>query len=256
MYIELFDIKGKSALVVGGAGGIGEKGCEMLSKAGVNLAIADINFIKAQSVSEKCKEKFGIESYAIKVDITNKVEVIEMVSSVEKTFGRIDILAFYVGYNNRQLIIDYPSDEWQKTLDINLTSVFHTTQSVAKVMKRNNGGKMVIISSIQGIIANPMYGPYAACKAGLIHYVKIIAQEWIKDGIFVNSIAPTATDTPFITDFLSKNPGKREYFENNIPIGRLAKPEDYMGPLLFLCSHASDFIIGQCLIVDGGESLH
>ncbi len=252
---RVFDIMKKTALCVGGAGGIGEEACLALSEAGVNVIVADMNLGKAAKLAERCKLN-NVDTLATEVDVTDENSIDTMFLHATEKFPKIDILLYFVGYNNRQMIADFTKEEWNKVFGINMTGCFLVCKKMAEIMKLTGGGKIVITTSVQGVIASPLYSAYASSKAAMIHFAKIAAQEWIQDNIYVNTIAPTATDTEFIQKFLNNNPGKREFFESTIPLGRLAKPKDYIGPILFLCSGASDFMVGHCLVLDGGESLH
>jgi NAD(P)-dependent dehydrogenase (short-subunit alcohol dehydrogenase family) len=252
---KIFDLTNKTALCIGGAGGIGSESCLALSEAGANVIVADLNVQKAENLADTCRSN-NVESMAVKVDVTQEQSIDVMFSSVFDKFSKIDILIYFVGYNNRQMISEFTKKEWEKTFEINMTGCFLVCKKMAERMKTTGGGKIVITTSVQGVIANPLYSAYAASKAAMIHFAKIAAQEWIADNIYVNTIAPTATETEFIQKFLKDNPGKREFFESNIPLGRIAKPADYIGPVLFLCSKASDFLVGHCLVLDGGESIH
>lgn len=252
---KIFDIKNKTALCVGGAGGIGEESCIAFSEAGAHVIIADLNSEKAERLASRCTFN-NVESMAIGVDVTQEQSIDDMFTKALERFPKIDILVYFVGYNNRQMITEFTKKEWEKTFEINMTGCFLVCKKMYESMKDTGGGKIVITTSVQGVIASPLYSAYASSKAAMIHFAKIAAQEWIADGIYVNSIAPTATDTEFIQKFLRENPGKREFFESTIPLGRIAHPKDYVGPILFLCSKASDFLVGHCLVLDGGESIH
>jgi 2-deoxy-D-gluconate 3-dehydrogenase len=154
--------------------------------------------------------------------------------------------------NIRKAVIDIREEDWNPVIDVNLKGAVFCCQAAAKVMIRQNKGKIINIASISSILGHPDRCAYAASKGGLIQATKVMATEWAKYNICVNAISPAAVDTPFI-EGLKKNRVRLDREKDRIPLGRIAEPGDIIGAAVFLASDASDFITGHNLVVDGGR---
>ncbi len=255
---SVFDLNGKVALVTGGASGIGEGISMGLSLFGVKIAIADINETKAKEVVKKICANDGNAIY-IKTDISKKSSVKDMIKEVLDKYEELDIAVNCAGIKGTNLSSseDFTENNLEKLTKTMLFGEFFCCQEEAKYMIAQKKGKIVNISSISGNIVNKgMIGiaPYCAIKAGIIHMTRALAVEWAKYNINVNSISPGYTITP-ITKPIFNIKERYETYMDQIPLKRLAMPNDYIGAVVFLSSDSANYITGQNLIIDGGVTL-
>jgi len=242
------ELKGKVALVTGGAQGIGKAVALMLAHHGADVIVADVNLEKAQETAKEV-EATGRGAMAVKVDITRLNDVEQMVESAIARFGKVDILINNAGIARDKLILRMTEEDWDAVLDVNLKGTFHCTKTVIKHMSKQRSGKIVNIASVVGEMGNAGQANYSASKAGVIGLTKTVAREFAQRGINVNAIAPGYIQTP-MTDGL---PDKaKEELKRLIPMERLGQPEDVAHAVLFLVSEASSYITGQVLNVNGG----
>jgi NAD(P)-dependent dehydrogenase (short-subunit alcohol dehydrogenase family) len=254
--LSLFDITGRSALVTGGAMGLGRACAEALAMGGANVAIVDVNEEEGQKTAVAIKEKMGVESFFVRCDVSRKDQVQVMTAAIVERFGRIDI-----GVNNAGFGIPAGNSEtleqaeWDRVLGVNLTGVFFCAQAQAQCMMRrgSSGGKIINTASMYGVIAGGNCS-YNAAKAGVIHLTKSLAAEWGRFNINVNCISPSWVMTNAMADITP--PQLRRRMREVTPMGYLQRPEDLHGAVLFLGSSASDFVTGHNLIVDGGHTVN
>lgn len=243
------DFSGRTAIVTGGAKGIGRGCCELLAERGANVVIADMNIEGAREVETALKER-GLSGKAVAVNVKSVADVRAMVQTAAQTFGGVDILINNAGILHTTPIEDITEDEWDNIVDINLKSVFFATQAVLPFMKEKGYGKILNLSSLAGRnggIANGL--GYSATKAGIIGLTRGFAARLAKDGINVNAIAPGSTDTG-ILDSLSQD--KIDNLVSKIPLGRFGKTEEIAHVAVFLCSDEASFVTGAVLDVNGG----
>jgi len=242
------ELKGKVALVTGGAQGIGKAVALMLARHGADVVVADVNLEKAAETAKEV-EATGRGAMAVNVDVTRLSDVENMVESAIRRFGRIDILINNAGIARDKLILRMTEEDWDAVLDVNLKGTFNCTKAVIKHMSKQRSGKIVNIASVVGEMGNAGQANYSASKAGVIGLTKTIAREFAQRGINVNAIAPGYIQTP-MTDVL---PDKaKEELKRMIPMERLGQPEDVAYAVLFLVSDASNYVTGQVLNVNGG----
>ena len=242
------ELKGKVALVTGGAQGIGKAVALMLARHGGDVVVADVNLEKAAETAKEV-EATGRGAMAVNVDVTRLSDVENMVESVIGHFGRIDILINNAGIARDKLILRMTEEDWDAVLDVNLKGTFNCTKAVIKHMSKQRSGKIVNIASVVGEMGNAGQANYSASKAGVIGLTKTIAREFSQRGINVNAIAPGYIQTP-MTDVL---PDKaKEELKRMIPMERLGQPEDVAYAVLFLVSEGSSYVTGQVLNVNGG----
>jgi len=251
---DLFDLSGKVAVVVGGAGGIGRAIALGLAEYGADVAVASRKLESLERVANEIRA-LGRKALAITVDVTQPQSVEDMVKDVLKAFPCIDILVNSAGVIVRKPADTYPVSDWDLTMAVNSRGTFLCCQAVGRVMIKQRHGKIINISSNLGIIAIPAnYLAYDASKGAVDSLTRTLACEWAKYNVLVNAIGPTGIETDFTREVLS-DPAFAERIKANIPLGRWGQPEDIVGPAIFLASKASDFIDGQIIYVDGGETI-
>jgi len=229
-------LNGKTAIVTGGAAGIGAAIVERFKAEGVKVIVFDLN-------SEK------------PVDITNYEAVKKAVAEA----GPVDILVNNAGWDMFKPFLKSEPAFWQKIIAINLVGAMNMMHCVLPGMVARGGGKVVNIASDAGRVGSSGEGPYSACKGGIIALTKTLARELASKGVRLNTVCPGLTETNMLMEFMkgAGNPDKlAEAYRRAIPIGRLGKPEDIPGAVLFLASDDADFITGQTISVSGGLTMH
>lgn len=249
---ELFNLKGKTAIITGGGRGLGKQMATALAKAGANLVICSR---KVEACEGVCKElvQFGVQCLAIKCDVTKVADIQKVIDQTANTFGTIDILVNNSGTSWAAPFMDLPEEKWDYVMDVNTKGTFLFSQAVAKVMVRQGSGKIVNIASILGLGGvNPEVMDtiaYNTSKGALITFTKDLAVKLAKHNIQVNAIAPGFFPTKITKGILEKS---KHPLHAHIPAGRFGSETDLMGPILLLTSKASDYITGHILLVDGG----
>ena len=251
--MKLFDLSGKKALVTGGSIGIGRGFALALAQAGADVAIVARNETAGNSVVEEIKA-LGRESLFVKCDVAEKDQVQDMVQTVVKHFGRLDI-----GVNNAGIAIlgadeEIDQNSWDKVIAVNLTGIFLSAQAEAQQMIKQSptGGKIINMASMSATIAN-CNASYDASKAGIVHMTKTLAAEWGQYNINVNCVSPSYVLTPM---HASTPVVVRERIRELTPLGHVQRVEDLYGPIVFLASDASNYVTGHDLMVDGGHTLN
>lgn len=251
--MDLFDLRGKVALVTGGNGGIGLGIARALAAAGADVAIAGRNGAKlAAAVAEL--EGVGTRAIGIGADVTDRSQVERMVAETVERLSGLDILIANAGMNIRKAPQEYRPDEWRQIVDTNLTGVFACCQAVYPEMKRRGGGKIVTIGSMASLFGFDIAPAYAAAKGGVVQLTRSLAMAWAKDNIQVNSILPGWIDTDLTKGARQVVAGLHKRVVQGTPAARWGRPDDLAGAAVFFCSPASDFVTGTALPVDGGFS--
>jgi 2-deoxy-D-gluconate 3-dehydrogenase len=248
--MNLFDLKGKAALVTGGNGGIGLGMARGLAEAGAIVAIAG----RDKSKNAEALKSLGAKAIALEADLRDEKSCRAMVEQAAERLGRLDILVNNAGTNIRKPPQDYSLEEWKLVLDTNLTSAFVASQAAYPHMKRAGGGKIVNIGSMMSLFGASFVAPYGASKGGIVQLTRALACAWAKDNIQVNSVLPGWIDTALTRQARKDIAGLHERVLARTPAGRWGEPDDLSGIAVFLCSPASDFITGTAIPVDGGYS--
>ena len=239
------DLAGKVAFVTGSTRGIGVSIARTLHQAGASVAIVGRDAAKAAEVAAS----FGERAAGFACDIAVAGQVETAIAAAEKALGPIDILVNNAGLTRDNIMLRLSEEDWDTVLDANLKGAFLTMRAVTKGMMKRRSGRIINISSIVGIIGNKGQSNYAASKAGLIGLTKAAAREYASRGLLINCIAPGFIET----DMTSALPEEaRKSLLEGIALGRLGRPEDVAGAVLFLASGLADYITGQVLVVDGG----
>ena len=246
------NLKGKIALVTGGTRGIGREIALRLAKEGANLAITYTS--KEEQALDVVNEikNHGVNAIAVKANVINNDDVLNMVKTVEEELGTIDILVNNAGITKDNLIIRMTEEDWDSVIDVNLKGVFLSTKAVARAMMKKRYGKIINISSVVGVNGNAGQGNYSASKAGVIGFTKSMAKELASRGIRVNAIAPGFIETE-MTSVLKEE--VKDAMIKNIPLCSFGKPKDIANLVAFLASEESDYITGQVIKVDGGMAI-
>ena len=271
---DLFDLTGRVAIITGGAGMLGMQHAEAIAEAGGHAVIADLSEEAVVRSAAKITQAHGVEAFEVQVDITQKADVEAMVVAVMERFGQIDVLV-----NNAALTVkggslrareyfapfeEYPLELWEKALEVNLTGMFLCCQAVGKVMVAQRRGVVLNIASDVGNVSpdhrvyegalspytgEPFNTPiaYATTKAGVINFTRYLATYWADKGVRVNCLSPGGV-------YAGHSPQFVENVTQRIPLGRMARVDEYKGAILFLVSDASSYMTGANLIVDGGRT--
>ena len=249
MSLEMFNLKGKRALVTGSSQGIGLGLAEGLGKAGASIILNGRDKAKLEA-TRKDMAANGIGVQALAFDVTNETEVNEAVATLEKE-GAIDILINNAGMQFRSPLEDFPSDKFRELLRVNIESAFLVGKAVAKGMIARKAGKIINICSVQSELGRPSIAPYTATKGAIKMLTKGMCADWAKHGIQVNAIGPGYFKTP-LNQALVDNPEFSSWLEKRTPAGRWGNVDELIGAAVFLASPASSFVNGHILYVDGG----
>jgi gluconate 5-dehydrogenase len=251
-YTDLFRLDGQTAIVTGGNGGIGATLCEALAEYGANVAVVGRRADLCEQVAAAVRAH-GRVGLPIAADILAPGAMDRVVAETIDRLGSVEILVNCVGGNARYWAEEFPIDEWQRIVDLNLKSTFIACQVVGRrLIAQGRGGKIINLSSVRSQLGiHSGYSAYTASKAAVNLLTKQLATEWAKHKINVNAIAPTFIRTEQVADMLN-DPSFYNPLVQRIPLGRVGETDDLVGALLLLASHAGDFITGHILFVDGG----
>jgi 3-oxoacyl-[acyl-carrier protein] reductase len=249
----MIELKDKTALVTGGSRGIGRACCELLAKAGARIAV---NYAVEQPWADLLVQRIGEqggEAFALAADVSIKSEAEMMVDETVERFGRLDILVNNAGIWTGSPVEELSDGQWNRTIEVNLTGPFNMIRAAVPHMKESGGGRIVNISSTAGQRGEPEHSHYAATKGGLIAMTKSLAVELAADGILTNCVAPGWIETDMTREILEGPDG--EAITRDQPLGRVGRPEEVAGAVLFLTSDLAGFINGEVLNVNGGSVL-
>ena len=249
----MIDLNGKSALVTGGARGIGRACCLMLARAGASVAVNyRVETPSAELLVEEI-EAMGAEAFALAADVSQRADAEMLVDETVARFGGIDILVNNAGIWRSSPIEEMSDNEWAEMLAVNLTGVFHCTRAAGPAMKEARSGRIINIGSTAGQRGEAFCSHYAATKGALISFTKSLATELAPFGILVNCVAPGWVVTDMTREDLLG--ARRESILQTIPLSRAGTPDEIAGAVLYLSSELSTFVTGEILNVNGGAVL-
>lgn len=255
--LEEFGLKGRTALVTGGGRGIGRAIALTLAEAGADVAVAARTLGQIEQVANEVIA-FNRKSMAIQTDVTNVTEVEDMASRVISTFGKIDILVNTAGISSSEngagsSLVSFDTDDWRRIMDTNLSGPFYCCRAVAKHMLKRRFGKIINVSSTSATMPVAGGSAYNSSKAGLNMLTKVLAAELAAFNVTVNGIGPGWFETEMTKDSL-RVPSKRAEIEGSIPMGRLTSLRDVGLLAVYLASSASNWMTGQLIYLDGGQT--
>jgi 3-oxoacyl-[acyl-carrier protein] reductase len=241
-------LKGQTAVVTGGARGIGKEISLALAREGANIVIADLIAEQSEETAEEIK-KLDCKALIQKVDVSKMADVENMVQNTINEFKTLDILINNAGVTRDTLLVRMKEEDWDFVMKVNLTGTFNCSKAAAKYMMKQRKGRIVNIASIVGVMGNAGQANYSASKAGIIGLTKTSARELASRNITVNAVAPGFIDTEMTR---SLNENIKQQLKEQIPVGKLGRPEDIANCIKFLVSDDASYITGQVIHVNGG----
>ena len=244
-------MEGKVAIVTGGAGGIGSAVCRAFAKAGVGVAVADMDATRANETAAEVSTEGG-GAIGIEVEVTRENSVEAAVQRTVDHFGRVDYLVHCAGNNIRAPVLELTAEDWSRVLNTHLTGAFLFSKAVGKrLVEQGEGGRVVFMSSVAARAPVPERGAYTPAKAGLIGLAGVLSLEWAEYGINVNAVCPGMVLTPMTEMVYTREPALQAQRLKRMPAGREAYPEEIADLVLFLCSDKSAHINGTAIPIDG-----
>ncbi|MCY9692558.1 SDR family oxidoreductase [Paenibacillus alginolyticus] len=268
-YKQLYDLKGKTAIITGGVGILGQHFCKGLAEHGANIAVVDVNGDSSKEFAQQLVDEYKVKALGIQCNVADPSSVSNMVQKVIEYFGSINILhnnaaskssdlnEFFADYE------DYSLEQWREIMSVNIDGMFLVSQAVGKQMvMQGKGGSIIQTASIYGVVApdnriyeNSFYlgrtintpAVYSASKAAVIGLTKYLSCYWAKHKIRVNTLTPGGNESGQNDEFKSR-------YSHRVPLGRMGQPYEMVGAVVYLASDASSYVTGQNIIVDGGLS--
>jgi gluconate 5-dehydrogenase len=247
---RLFDLTGRVALVTGSGGGLGLAVARGLGAAGAMLCLNGRNETKLAGAAEALAAE-GIKVHAFAFDVTDPAAIDAGVGRIEAEVGPLDVLVNNAGIMRRAKLEEFKPDDWRAVLEANLSAAMFVAQRVARGMIQRRRGKIINICSLMSEVGRPTTGAYAAAKGGLKMLTRAMAVEWARHGIQINGIGPGYFETEMTAPLLADEKFNA-WITARTPAGRWGKPQELVGPAVFLAGDASSFVNGQVLYVDGG----
>jgi NAD(P)-dependent dehydrogenase (short-subunit alcohol dehydrogenase family) len=253
---DLFDLRGRNAIVTGGGAGLGRQFADALAEAGANLVLCARKPERCEIAAAEIADGYGVTAIGMRCDVRDPAEIQAVVDRARTDLGSVDILVNNAGTSWGAPVEDYPLEGWQKVIEVNLTGLFLFAQAAGRQMiAQGSGGKIVNLASVAAFGGAPpelMNAiAYNTSKGGVVAFTRDLAVKWARHGINVNAIAPGWFPTEMSGELLTRF---GDAFLERIPLGRFGGTEDLKGAIVYLSSRASDFVTGQTIVVDGGQS--
>ena len=251
---NVLGLQGKRSLVLGGGYGIGRESALLLARAGAPVVVADLDQARADAVAAEIAD-LGVASHALSGDVTDKARAVAIVDEAAAFHGGLDVMINMIGFAAWGNLFDLDDDTWELDLSRNLRHHLWTGKAAARHMiDQDTGGAIAMVASVSGIYGAPNHAAYGAAKAGVMSLTRTMAQEWGRNRIRVNAVAPDMIATPRMKAqqaHFTEDPDERARTSIQ-PLGRMGEADEIAGPLVFLVSDLASFVTGQTLIVDGG----
>jgi 2-deoxy-D-gluconate 3-dehydrogenase len=248
-----YSLEGRTAFVTGASRGIGRSIALALAKAGAAVACAARALEEVKTAAAEI-ESAGGRACGLRLDVTQAAQITAAVKDAEKALGPIDILVNNAGITLEKKTVDVTDDDWDAVLATNLTSMFRCARAVAPGMIARGRGKIINVGSMYGRLGVPRYAAYCASKAAVDGLTRSLAAEWARHGIQVNCLAPGYMNTDIPREAMA-DPDTRERFLSKVPARRLGEPAEAAALAVYLASPASDFMTGQTVYLDGGQTM-
>lgn len=248
----MFDLKNKVAVITGASSGLGRQMSKTFAKQGANLVILARRLERLEELKEELSD-LGVKVLPIKCDVTSTEDINNAAEAVEKEFGRVDILINCAGSSKDKGVLDMEDDEWEFTIDTDLTSVFKVTRAFANIMKKNNYGRVINIASMYGLVGNTEIPTiaYHSSKGGVVNFTRAAAAELAKYNITVNCICPGYFYTELTTQVLDTDQFQ-EFAKTHVPMQRYGNEGELDAGAVFLASEEASYVTGIVLPIDGG----
>jgi NAD(P)-dependent dehydrogenase (short-subunit alcohol dehydrogenase family) len=250
MSTSIFDLHGKTAVVIGGTTGIGHALSLGLADAGADVIASARRAEQVEKTAAEIEAK-GRKTLRRTSDVQDRASIEALRDEVLKAFGKVDILVNCAGITKRAPTIDFPEADWNRIIDVNLTGTMRGCQIFGEAMLKRGYGRIVNIASLSTYVGLFEVAAYSASKAAVGALTKVLAVEWSRQGVLVNAIAPGVFRTDLNASLLDSTERGRE-FKMRTPIGRFGKTEELVGAAVFLSSDAASFVSGEIVVVDGG----
>ena len=248
----MFDLKGRVAVITGASSGLGKQMAFGFAKQGANLVLLARRMERLEEVKKELEE-FGVKVLPIKCDVTDTNSINEAANLAEKEYGKVDILINCAGASRDKGVLEMKDDEWDFTINTDLTSVFKVTRAFANIMKKNGYGRIINIASMYGLVGNTEIPTiaYHSSKGGVVNFTRAAAAELAKYNITVNAICPGYFYTELTTDVLNTDTFQ-EFAKNHVPMARYGQEGELNAGAIFLASTEASYVTGVVLPIDGG----